>query len=411
MKTFLSNRRFPLPFLLILPILAFATGALTAQQPKSFEEWLVANAIPEETKGPQDRNGPLKLANLEAYAYGLNPFTALKSDLPQLLGVNPSTGMRYFYRLNVAAEDLEVKLEGLTDLNVWAPVTPDSEQVLWTVDGVEGREALFALDSPSRLLRLAANLVVESSMVRIEAGSLPEFTTLGPLDVAGYSISKFEVTWAEWLLVRDWAIANGYEIDIGEGCSGNHPVQRVNWYDVVKWCNAKSEMENLTPVYKVDGAVYKQLDYGKDGSGVVTWDQQANGYRLPTEPEWEYAARGGQSTNDYIYSGSNDPNDVAWWAGNSGGAECALFNPGYPPTANLAGTWPVGLKLPNELGLFDMSGNVWEWCWSPSSGGRYARGGAWLFPIEDFGGPLLASRNASQPQARYYYFGFRLARN
>jgi hypothetical protein len=206
--------------------------------------------------------------------------------------------------------------------------------------------------------------------------------------VQSFEIGRYEVTWAEWQTVRTYAIANGYDLTgIGNGTASTHPVQNVNWYDVLKWCNAKSQMEGLTPVYTVSGATYKT------GQSVPTVNASANGYRLPVEKEWEWAARGGVASQGYSYSGSNDANLVAWHSGNSG-----------------SGTKPIGLKLANELGVFDMSGNVFEWCWDEVPGviGRRIRGGGFFVNSDSC---QISLRGNPSPNNRDGYNGFRLARN
>jgi len=238
-------------------------------------------------------------------------------------------------------------------------------------------------------------------MVLVEGGTLA--MSIGTRTVDSFYIGRYEVTWAEWQEVRQWGEANGYDwpASAGHGCADDHPVHSVSWYDAAKWSNAKSELDGKEPVYLVSGQVYRSGEFGWDGSHNVTWDTSANGYRLPTEVEWEFAARGGNQTNGYTYSGSNDVNEVGWYRDNSGGAACNL--------SNGRGTWPVGEKAPNELGLHDMSGNVWEWCWDAGGSSlRHCRGGGWSGSET---GCRVAGRAARRPDDRDFSFGFRLARN
>ena len=166
-----------------------------------------------------------------------------------------------------------------------------------------------------------------------------------PVPDKTYSILKTEVT------------QELYESVMGENPSyfkgeKNLPVEKVSWYDAVYFCNKLSAKCGLTPVYAVAGEPdVEKWGYaphkGNKITGTVSQNEKASGFRLPTVEEWQYAAKGGQ---DYDYSGSDDLDEVGWYGGNSGDK-----------------AHPVAQKKPNGYGLYDMSGNVWEWCWDSYS--------------------------------------------
>ncbi|MBU1070591.1 SUMF1/EgtB/PvdO family nonheme iron enzyme [Myxococcota bacterium] len=195
--------------------------------------------------------------------------------------------------------------------------------------------------------------------------------------VSAFWMSRYEITRAQWASVTGWSDPS----DIGASSGTGDPVQMMSWYDAIAFCNKLSLLEGLTPVYVVSGVDFSTLTYSQiPATDDATWNAAtvnwaAEGYRLPTEMEWMWAAMGADTTNPGATNttgfarafagstGSNVIDDYAWYMTNSSGK-----------------THPAGTKIPNELGLFDLSGNVYErvWDWH----GTYPTG-----PVTDYPGP------------------------
>ncbi len=204
------------------------------------------------------------------------------------------------------------------------------------------------------------------------------------LTTEAYSIDVYEVTKAKWGQVYGWAVENGYGFDhAGSGKASNHPVQQVNWFDCVKWCNARSQKEGRAPAYYSDASLTHVYKTGQVLDPYI--DTAANGYRLPTGVQWEKAARGGQSGNRFPWGNTINHSNANYYAGNAqiydtSGYTVMTFHPSYS-TGSFPYTSPVGSFAPNGYGLYDMTGNVWEWVfeWYPGYVGsrRMLLGGSW----------------------------------
>ena len=235
--------------------------------------------------------------------------------------------------------------------------------------------------------------VKKQEMILVEAGTTSAAN--GSVTVENdFYIGKYYVTQTEFEEVMGFnpSYFNAQDHPDLTGNTANRPVEQVSWYDAIMFCNKLSEREGLGNYYTISDIKY-------DGNNIidagVIKNDLASGYRLPTPEEWEYAARGGKDGEATRYAGSDNINEVSWFIRNSMAANSSKeYN---------RGTMPVGEKEPNELGLYDMSGNVIDWTNSIVDSKCILWGGSYT-------GPAVFHVIELEPSARYSHVGFRPVR-
>lgn len=285
-------------------------------------------------------------------------------------------------------------------------VTAESDGTEWLV----AEDGTLQLPAPEGFVRVKGGTITGTETW---TPSSSVFVSGRTVTICDMYVSDHEVTQKEY---EAYCTYGSFDYGVGD----NYPAYYVNWYDAVVYCNLRSLDEGLTPAYKMGGEADPSKWSGIVGSGgkyrgpsstnadwnAITYNESADGYRLPTEAEWEYIARGGKTPSGTTYSGSDTIEEVAWYKTNSGSQ-----------------THEVKQKKENALGIYDMSGNVWEWCWdwyintvtsdTPGTGSasgphRVYRGGSY------YGETYYSTvyyRELSSPSYRFNYVGFRVVRS
>jgi formylglycine-generating enzyme len=289
------------------------------------------------------------------------------------------------------------------------------------------------------LLAAGAGAAVERHLEYVPAGGLQQGETVADevgegfadecpvhvVPVSAFYIENLEVTKALWDVVREWAVTNGY-VDLPAGQAGsatngpagsNHPVARVSWHDAARWCNARSEREYLVPAYYTNDAHSVAYRSGTNVPDALRVKADATGYRLPTESQWEWAARGALPETYYPWGGAG-----GWHADHIATTQAQYA---------AQGTAPAGSYAPNGYLLYDMAGNAAEWCWdwfddmyyathatgawpadpagperAPPASLKVSRGGSWAAPASDL---RCSFRDSDPPGTARDTQGFRVA--
>ena len=262
---------------------------------------------------------------------------------------------------------------------VWSSSTPAATYTVQTVSSLPGRSnwvdynQIYPTNSVNTNQINAFNL--PAGMALIPAGSFTMGNSTGDSDITGrnpinvtvltFYMDVNLVTVSLWTNVCQWATNHGYNFLEAGGGATNQPVYGVAWYSAVKWCNARSQQAGFTPVYYTDAGLTQVYTNGGDLGTFVYPNWSANGYRLPTDAEWEKAARGGLSGKRFPWGDTISESQANYWSIpfiysydlGPGGANTNFDTGGMPYTS------PVGYFAPNGYGLYDMAGNLNQWCW------------------------------------------------
>jgi len=363
---------------------------------------------------------------------------SISGNLNVTASVTMGTELSYRWYSNTSAVNTGgIAIEGETEASFTIPKTlmPGTHYYFCEVSATGGAATVRSNVATVNVAAAASGLV---ETVWVPGGSFElgrnlgtgggnDVTPVSTVTLTGFYMGKYQVTRAQYQAVMtgntnginannpDWSTAafNTQEIAAGGGNMNQRPVTHVSWYEAMVFCNRLSMQEGLTPAYRINGST------NPDDWGAVPIYINANwiaaetvsgsaGYRLPTEAQWEYAAKGGNNpAAGFTYSGSDNPLTVAWYSANSGSSPRM-----------------VGILEPNVLGIYDMSGNVCEWCWDwwesytsdaktdptgASSGTRRIyRGGSWYDTVTRT--RSVDRFNSYNPHSRNGIFGFRLAR-